>query len=145
MGGPLTLDYQASAYTVKNDGHVILVDVEAGSRMEVSKNAFDMIGQEVHGGASLLNDTVTYELKSIQFHSPSEHLLNDEKAPMEMQLIHANAQGRFAVVSVFLMEGAENGVLNKFWLQLPNSKTQVGYPKKKLDARLLLPESIRNH
>ncbi len=55
----------------------------------------------------------SYQLLQLHFHDPSEHLLEGVPYPMEMHLVHKDAQGHVLVIGVFLKLGSENQELAK--------------------------------
>lgn len=54
-----------------------------------------------------------FEAKQFHFHSPSEHRIDGKSFPLEIHLVHANAEGQLAVVGLMFDEGEENAVLNQ--------------------------------
>lgn len=59
-------------------------------------------------GSTLSTEGVTYELKTAQFHSPSEHTLSGNKLPLEWQFVHESAQGEILIASFFAIEGPQD-------------------------------------
>jgi carbonic anhydrase len=84
---PIQFNYQLINFTVKNNGHTIQVDYPPGSYM--------------------LLDGKKYNLLQFHFHTPSEHLVNEVAAAMEIHLVHQNAEGQLAVVGVLIEAGEE--------------------------------------
>ena len=96
----LTLNYQATPLTIKNNGHTIRVDYATGSTM--------------------LLDDVPFDLKQFHFHAPSEHLENGQAAAMEVHFVHQNSETKaLAVIGVFLKVGDRNDALQPIWNQMP--------------------------
>lgn len=85
-----------------DNGHTIQVNVDEGSTF-------------------LLNNT-SYRLKQFHFHTPSEHTIDGQHAPMEMHFVHQSDSGQLAVVSVLIQEGEENENIAKIVGNLPKSK-----------------------
>ena len=85
-----------------DNGHTIQVNVEEGSTFE-------------------LNKTI-YHLKQFHFHTPSEHTIDGQHAPMEVHFVHQSKSGQLAVVSVLVKEGPENDNIAKIVANLPKSK-----------------------
>lgn len=71
---------------ILNNGHTIQVTVDEGSTLT-------------------LNGKV-YHLKQFHFHTPSEHTINGQQAPMEMHWVHQSDDAALAVVSVLFNESA---------------------------------------
>lgn len=98
---PLTLHYTTEATEVLNNGHTVQVNFAAGSNLEVEGR--------------------TYELKQIHFHNPSENVINGQSYPLEGHLVHADATGQLAVVSVMYEEGNENVAMGAAWKVMPGT------------------------
>ena len=59
---------------------------------------------------------------------------------MEMHLVHKSADGKLAVVGVFIAEGAHNKSFDPVWANLPAQKgVETHYPPVKVDVDALLP------
>ena len=54
----------------------------------------------------------TYELVQYHFHNQSEHTVKGKHFPMEMHLVHKSADGKLAVIGVFIEEGAHNAAFD---------------------------------
>ena len=54
-----------------------------------------------------------YEAKQFHFHSPSEHRIDGKSFPLEIHLVHSNAEGQLAVVGLMFDEGEENSMLDQ--------------------------------
>jgi len=55
-------------------------------------------------------DGVRYDLAQFHFHTPSEHTIAGRHAPLEIHLVHADADGRRLVVSVLTFPGRRREV-----------------------------------
>lgn len=122
---PLKFNYQRIPLTVKNNGHTIQVDYSGGSS----------------GGSSMEIDGETYRLLQFHFHTPSEHTVDEMAYGMELHLVHQNQAGNFAVVGVFIEEGAENYFLQQIWDHLPESEGEKTLEKLMVNAYNFLPEN----
>ncbi|WP_173917486.1 carbonic anhydrase [Halobacillus sp. Marseille-Q1614] len=115
-------NYQESSFTLVNNGHTI--QAEAAS----SNNNIVIDGEE-------------YQLKQFHFHTPSEHLFNDQSYAMELHLVHESESGKSAVLGVMMEEGEKNDALAEFWDELPSEQTdEKSGLEYSLDASSLLPE-----
>lgn len=85
-------------------------------------------------GNMMVLDSAPYQLKSVSFHTPSEHTINGEAYPIEAQFLHADSKGVTTMISVMFKEGKANPALSKLWLQLSKRKSKKG---KKLNTRVL--------
>ncbi|WP_146242302.1 carbonic anhydrase family protein [Acaryochloris thomasi] len=63
------------------------------------------MAREAEPGSMLTLSDKTFELQPFHFHTPSEHTVEDETFPMVVYLVHQSAEGRLAVLGVFLKEG----------------------------------------
>lgn len=87
---------------------------------------------------------VDYRLIQFHFHTPSEHKVMREGAPIELHLVHSGPGGRLAVVGIFIQEGSPNPELSKIWARLPKKpcdETEV----EDFDLRGLLPKSLTSY
>lgn len=56
-------------------------------------------------GNSITYGGTKFELLQFHFHTPSEHTLDGKAAPMEVHFVHKSAEGKLAVVGIFLKQG----------------------------------------
>jgi carbonic anhydrase len=78
-------------------------------------------------------DTVMYEMKHVEFHTPSENTIKGKSFPLEAHFLHTDAKGNTAILAVMFEEGTENKALAKLWQQMPKTKVQP----KKLNSKVL--------
>ncbi len=95
----LTLYYKESSAKLLNNGHTIQV--------EFLKGGFMQIGQQ------------KYQLLQLHFHLPSEHTIEAKQWPMELHLVHKNADGELGVIGVMIEEGEKNTKLQTLWDKMP--------------------------
>jgi carbonic anhydrase len=119
--GPLKLDYRAGAMDILSNGHAVQVDYRAGSTLTV------------HGRR--------FELKQFHFHTPSENHVRGQSFPLEAHLVHADANGTLAVVSVLFGEGSPNPLLAELWKQMPGAVGEKMPLPAHLNVNGLLPKS----
>jgi len=84
---------------VLNNGHTVQVNCAPGNSLR--------FGQE------------TYGLAQFHFHSPSEHTIDGQHAPLEMHMVHKDANGHLAVVGVMIRQGKPDGDFEALWNNLP--------------------------
>lgn len=101
----VVFNYQTSNINILNNGHTIQVNYDPGSYLEL--------------------DGVRYDLAQFHFHAPSEHTFQGQYLPMELHLVHKNAEGNLAVVGVMLAEGADNPAFQPVWNNLPDHESPV--------------------
>jgi carbonic anhydrase len=80
----LKFDYQPTLLTVENTPYSIKVDIE--------------------NGGGITYEGTAYTLKEFSFHMPAEHTVKGRNYAMELQLIHEDADGNPAIVSVFFQQ-----------------------------------------
>ncbi len=91
----ITFDYHDVVFNMLNNGHTIQLNYAGGSSISVDGRIFDL--QQFH------------------FHSPSENHINGMSYPMEVQLVHKDADGNLGVIGVMFKEGAENPMIKGLW------------------------------
>lgn len=107
---PFSLAYSTATGTVKTTKQSFVFTVAKGGALTQGKN--------------------TYALKRIELHTPSEHMVGDMFYPLEIHLVHQNAQGEYFIVAVFAEVSAENAGIESL-LNAPGNIT--------LDTSALLP------
>ena len=123
---PLAADYQDAALDVQNNGHTIEDDYHDGGTLTVGGKA--------------------YKLAQFHFHSPSEHTIDGKHAPMELHLVHKDAEGKLAVVGVLIQEGAANPELDVLWKHMPRTVGRAGGASGVMvNAKKLLPPSLASY
>jgi carbonic anhydrase len=116
----IAFTYQPSAVNIFNNGHTIQVNYDKGS--------------------SLTLNGVRYDLVQFHFHAASEHAIGGQEDPMELHLVHRNAQGGLAVVGVLLKSGGENAAYAPVFQNLPPQESQPApVAGATVDASQLLP------
>lgn len=92
------------------------------------------------GSGELVLNGVTFELLQIHFHTPSEHVVRGQHAPLEAHFVHKSAGGALAVLGVFVIPGAENPALAAMIRHLPEHETPAAdHPDTAIDPSDLLP------
>ena len=87
---------------------------------------------------------VEFRLVQFHFHTPSEHRVAGQEAPIEMHLVHKTPGGRLAVVGVFIQPGEANPELTKIWERLPKRSGQTARIAS-FDLAGLLPASLASY
>lgn len=116
---PISFAYRPGGGEVINNGHTVQVSYAPGSTIEV--------------------DGHTFELKQFHFHTPSENQIREHAFPMEAHLVHADQDGRLAVVAVMIEEGAENPALAAAWGVMPEHADEEHALEPAVSAEGLLP------
>jgi carbonic anhydrase len=119
---PIAFDYQPIPLTVTDTGHTMQVTAPPGS-----------------GGFTVGEER--YELVQFHFHRPSEESIRGKRFQMEVHLVHKNARGELAVVSVLIRGGNSNPVLRQVFANLPPSgQKEASVAGATLDPTQLLPK-----
>jgi carbonic anhydrase len=109
-----------------NNGHTVQINYTEGDALTIGEEAF--------------------QLAQYHFHSPSEHTVKGQHHPMEMHLVHKGADGKLAVIGVFIDEGAHNAAFDPIWSNLPTTKgTEVHLENVMVDVNQMLPSSIASY
>jgi carbonic anhydrase len=96
----LTIQQRARVMDLIDNGHTIQVTSDAPVTL-------DLEGKH-------------YELVQFHFHSPSEHTIDGEHAPLEIHFVHKSAAGELAVVGVLIREGEHEPLLDPILAGLPS-------------------------
>lgn len=129
--------YRASALRIAHhqhvtdlidNGHTLQVTVDEGSRLETARDA--------------------YSLAQFHFHTPSEHVVEGRRYPMEVHFVHQSKSGRFAVVAGFVEEGPEDPNLGLLIRHFPEARGQVNHRPDvtiRPDAHLVADSSVHSY
>jgi carbonic anhydrase len=116
----IQFEYKLSALHIINNGHTIEIEYAPGSFIRIADKR--------------------YELQQFHFHHPSEETIKGKRFPMELHLVHADAEGNVAVVSVLLEEGSANLLIETLWGLAPKTVGLVKTDDKlQINAADLLP------
>jgi carbonic anhydrase len=118
---PIKFHYVPTAASVIDNGHTLQVNLAAGSSIEL--------------------DGRPYALAQFHFHTPSEHTIAGEHYPLEVHLVHKDADGKLAVIGVLYDVGAESKVLSALCSKWPAKTGVEDKLRKPFDPSTLLPET----
>jgi carbonic anhydrase len=93
------------------------------------------------GAGSLIFGGDIYNLLQFHFHDPSEHLLNGQRFPMEMHLVHQDSNGNLLVVGRWIKEGSFNALLDPIFSKLPQN-TMTSTSVNNFNINGLLPSDF---
>jgi carbonic anhydrase len=115
---PLAIDWKPQAFKIVNNGHTIQANAAPGSTLVIGKDIYNHL--------------------QFHFHAPSEHAVNGKRVAMEVHFVHAAADGRLAVVGVFMQPGRKNAAFASIMQAAPRSEGEktLGEP---IDPRQFLP------
>ena len=122
---PIRFDYQPGSATVVNTGHSIRVELQGDSSITVRGSNF--------------------HLQAAEFHAPGEMQINNQRAPLSIELLHQNAEGQSAIVALQLLPGEQsNAVVDTIATYLPlDVGDRVRIPTGLLKLSELLPSDLR--
>jgi Carbonic anhydrase len=107
-----------------NNGHTIQVTTQSGSSISY------------HGKV--------YRLKQFHFHTPSEHTVDGQHAPMEIHLLHQADDLTLAVIGVFVREGKHNSNFDQLIKYLPNAPGETKtYDSVTIDISIHVPKNLK--
>jgi carbonic anhydrase len=116
----LKFDYNSVPLSIIDNGHTVQVNYPPGSTLTVGEKS--------------------YTLKQFHFHHPSEEHVNGHGYDMVLHLVHSDADGRLAVVAVFLKQGSPNGFIDSIWKDIPKEQHKaVDVSGATVNAKDLLP------
>jgi carbonic anhydrase len=112
--------YEPSPLHIIDNGHTVLINYKPGSFIRVGDHQ--------------------YELKQLHFHRPSEEKINGKTYEMVAHMVHADQEGKLAVVAVLLQKGSDNQLVHQLWSVLPREKEKEQvFENIQIDADGLLP------
>ena len=120
---PIGFSYQSSSFGVIDIGHTVQVNLASGNFMELGGRRF--------------------ELRHVQFHRPSEERIDGRQFAMSAHLLHKDAEGRLAMVTVLLDPGPAQPLVQAVWNNLPLEKHQEAKARVSIDPSQLLPADRR--
>ena len=117
---PIDFEYKPSPLHIIDNGHTVMVNYSPGS--------FISIGDK------------KYALKQFHFHRPSEEKINGKSFEMTVHLVHADDDGKLAVVAVLLEKGEDSPLVHELWNDLPKEKDkEVAFDNRQINLSQILP------
>jgi carbonic anhydrase len=117
-----TFNYHPVPLKIRHNGRTILIQTEKGGTMSFHGESWDLL--------------------QFHFHHPSEHQIEGQSFPLEIHLVHRNAQGNLAVVGILAKIGASNPHLQTIWDYLPLKPCpETSIPDTAVNIGLLLPKN----
>ena len=115
-------DYTASPLKIIDNSHTIQVNYAPGSFITVGDHR--------------------YQLLQFHFHRPSEERIQGKSYQMVAHLVHADSEGKLAVVAVLLEKGTANSTIQEIWDKLPKTQgKEETVPGVEINASGLLPKN----
>ena len=100
---PISFSYRKEAEGITNAGTAISVNYPTGNRLGFGER--------------------TYQLETVTAHTPSEHHIDGQSYPLELQLLHSQTFGDVAVVSMLFDVGDANSAVQEI---IDNMSGEVG-------------------
>lgn len=94
------------------------------------------------GSASIRLGRTRYELEQFHFHTPSEHVLDGHRFPVEQHLVHRGPDGRTLVVGLFLTAGGRGGTAQDRVLERLPQECADEVPVAGIDLARSLPRDL---
>jgi len=117
---PIHFEYKPSSLHIIDNGHTIMVNYSPGSFISVGDKK--------------------YALKQFHFHRPSEEKINGKGFDMTVHLVHADDDGKLAVVAVLLQKGEDSPLVGELWNNLPKAKDKEElFDNVQIDLSQILP------
>ncbi|HWC18962.1 MAG TPA: carbonic anhydrase family protein [Terriglobales bacterium] len=117
---PIRFEYKPSPLHIIDNGHTIMINYRPGS--------FVWVGDK------------KYALKQFHFHRPSEERINGKRFEMTVHLVHADDDGKLAVVAVLLEKGEDSPLVHELWNNLPKEKDkEESFDTVQIDLSQILP------
>jgi carbonic anhydrase len=117
---PIQFDYKPSPLHIIDNGHTVMINYGSGSFISVGDKK--------------------YALKQFHFHRPSEEKINGKGFEMTVHLVHADDQGKLAVVAVLLQKGEDSALVHELWNDLPKEKEKEEvFDNVQIDLSQILP------
>ncbi len=122
----IRFDYKNVPLKIVNNGHSIQVNYAPGSFITVGDHR--------------------YQLVQFHFHRPSEERINGTSFEMVIHLVHADSDGKLAVIAVLLQKGQANSALQEIWARMPKTEgKEWEIPGVQINASTLLPQDSTHY
>lgn len=92
-------------------------------------------------GNMMVLDKTAFQLKHIDLHTPSEHQLNGQTHPMEMQLWHEDNKKNIAIMSILFKAGEPNSKLAELISHLPKKAGEPSKLKNRVTPKAFMPSN----
>lgn len=116
----IRFEYKPSPLHIIDNGHTVMINYSPGS--------YILVGDK------------KYALKQFHFHRPSEEKINGKSFEMTVHLVHADDDGKLAVVAVLLQQGADSPLVRELWKDLPKEKDKEEFlDDVQIDLSQILP------
>lgn len=108
----------------------------AAKEIQSTPNGLRVLFKE---GNMMVLDKTAFQLKHLDFHTPSEHQLNGQSYPLEIQLWHEDSKKNIAIMSILFKTGEPNAELTELLAQLPQKASEPIKLKTRFTPNELMP------
>lgn len=108
----------------------------AAKEIQSTPNGLRVLFKE---GNMMVLDKTAFQLKHLDFHTPSEHQLNGQSYPLEIQLWHEDSKKNIAIMSILFKTGEPNKELTELLAQLPQKANESIKLKTRFTPNELMP------
>jgi carbonic anhydrase len=116
---PIGFNYAPGAAEAVNNGHTVQVNLARGGSIKQADG--------------------DYQLMQLHFHTPSEEKIDGKSFPLSAHLVHKNAQGKLAVVTILFERGEANTALKPVFDAMPAKAGESLTLAADLDPAAILP------
>jgi len=90
-------------------------------------------------GNMMVLDKSAFQLKYMDVHTPSEHQINGQSYPLELQFLHVDNKKNVAMMSVLFKAGDPSEAMEKLLVQLPKTAGEIALLKARLTPSDWMP------
>lgn len=119
---------QQSPIDITNATPTTLIPMEIDWHMpdwEVENIGPTAILRATGAGVTMIDDN-PYTLVQIALHAPSEHTIDGQRYPMEMQFLHIGPEGDVAAIALMMRSGGRNEMVDRLFAAIPTTPGAVG-------------------
>lgn len=118
---PMVFNYSTTQVEIENNGHTIEFVCDPGSKLIISGTEYDLL--------------------QFHYHGLSEHEVDGSHYPLEVHFVHKATEEDYAVIGVFIEEGADNPLFTEFISHFPHDEGSYEDHETVIDLTSLFPEN----
>lgn len=128
---------------VKTDTLLTALDIHYAAETKIHDvvNNGHSIQYNFEKGDYILYHKDTFNLKQIHFHEAAEHTINGIRYPMEIHMVHQNANNEFAVLGIMVQEGESSKPFDFLEQYLPVQQGETKAIDTSFDLNLNFPQN----